>query len=95
MAVSKKNGHEMAGLLIVFLVVLSSAEGLYLDPILGTNRCAAFIQCLELLLMLETFCKADFHEKKDLLLIKRMMPVVLETIKSVINRKRGCGLKIV
>lgn len=95
MAVTKKNGHEMAGLIIVFLVVLSSAEGLYLDPILGTNRCAAFIQCLELLLMLENFCKADYHEKKDLLLIKRMMPVVLETIKSVINRKHGCGLKIV
>ena len=95
MAVTKKNGHEMAGLIIVFLVVLNSDEGKNLDNVLGPGRCGAFIQCLELLLMLEDFCKTDTHKKNDLKLIKEIMPVVLETIKTTINRQKGCGLKVI
>lgn len=96
MKTTKKNGHEMAGLLIVFLVVLCSNEGaVYLDESLGEKRCGAFIQCLELLLMLEIFCKTDVHLKSDLNFIKEMMPVVLVTIKETISRKEGCGMKII
>ena len=45
--------------------------------------------------MLENFCKTETHNKSDLNLIKKMMPVVLQTIKNIINRQKGCGLKII
>jgi hypothetical protein len=65
LAVTKKNGHEMAGLILVFLIIFLTDEGQhYLDDQIGPERCAAFIHVFELLLMMESFCKQNSHKKK-------------------------------
>jgi hypothetical protein len=36
--ITRKNGHEMAGLLIVYIMVMTSFEGEYLDQTLGQEQ---------------------------------------------------------
>jgi hypothetical protein len=85
----------MAGLFIVYLLVLNSDEGAnILDSSFGNNRCAAYIHALEILLMLENFCKQDNHDKLQLKIMKTGIPYIMETIKEVLNRTDGQGWKI-
>jgi Plavaka transposase len=96
MSVTRKNGHEMAGMLLVYLVIFSSTEGLSkIDVELGNDRCAAYIHVFELLLMLESFCKQETHVRKDVLIAKNGISLVMNTIKEVLNRTDGCGMKII
>jgi Plavaka transposase len=96
LAVTKKNGHEMAGLILVFLIIFLTDEGQhYLDREIGPQRCAAFIHVFELLLMLESFCKQDFHKKRDLKVFQESIPHVMYTIKNIVQRNQGCGFKII
>ena len=96
MTVTRKNGHEMAGLILVFLTIFSSSEGVEtIDRELGTERCAAYIQVLELLLMMESFCKQEKHTKTNLLIAKKGIPLIMNNIKQTINRTEGCGMKII
>ena len=94
-ACTRKNGHEMAGLLLVFLTIFLTNEGEVLDKQMNTDRCGAYIHVLELLLMLESLCKQDDIMKNDVHWIRDGMPYVMETIKTVINRQEGCGMKII
>jgi hypothetical protein len=88
-SVAKKNGHEMAGILIVFLIVFSSIEGtLVLDKEMGEERCSAFIHVFELLLMLELFCKTESHKKSDIRFMKKSFPTLLNTMKKQLIVKK-------
>jgi hypothetical protein len=94
--VARKNGHEMAGILLVFLIIFSSSEGkIVLDKEMGEERCSAFIHVMELLLMLEHFCKSDVHNKSTIRFIKKRIPILLNTIKNTINREERNGMKII
>ncbi len=82
MTITRKNGHEMAGLILVYLMIFSSSEGKEkIDNELGKDRCGAFIHVFELLLMMESFCKQEVHLKHQLI--------------TALNRKEGCGMKII
>ena len=50
----------MVGLLIVYLIMFASEEGLNIDKALGEKNTAEYIHLIELLLMLENFCKFNF-----------------------------------
>ena len=93
--IAKKNGHEMAGLLLVFLTVFMTDEGETIDKLLDEDRCGAYVHVLELLLMLESLCKQEELNKNDVHWIKQGMPIIMETIKTVINRQEGMGMKII
>lgn len=90
-----KNASEMSGVLIVFLVIFASKEGNYIDEQLGSDRASAFMHVLELMLLLETFCKAPSNKKHEVVLLKQFMPRLLETFKTTINRTEGNGMKII
>jgi Plavaka transposase len=93
--IAKKNGHEMAGLLLVFLTVFMTDEGETLDKLLDEDRCGAYVHVLELLLMLESLCKQEHLSRNDVHWIKEGMPFIMETLKTVINRQEGMGMKII
>jgi hypothetical protein len=94
--ITRKNGHEMAGLIIVFLLVMLSDEGTNsLDTQLGADRCSAYIHTLELLLQLENFCKLKEHTVKNLKTMKKGMPYIMDELKQVLNRQQGCGMNFV
>jgi hypothetical protein len=93
--IAKKNGHEMAGLLLVFLTVFVTDEGETIDKLLDEDRCGAYVHVLEILLMLESLCKQEQLKKNDVHWIKEGMPYIMETIKTVINRQEGMGMKII
>ena len=96
MTITRKNGHEMAGLILVYLMIFSSTEGIEtIDRELGTDRCGAYIHVFELLLMMESFCKQDVHTKNHLIIANKGIPMVMNTIKGVLNRTEGCGMKII
>ena len=88
--VAKKNAHEVAGILLEFLFVFSSTEG-ETKPFktLGMDMRTSFIHGFELLLMLENVCKQHMHEKKDLYVAKKRIPLVMNTIKVLLNRREG------
>jgi hypothetical protein len=85
----------MAGLLLVFLTVFMTDEGDTLDKLLDDDRCGAYVHVMELLLMLESLCKQEILKKNDVHWIKAGMPYIMETIKTVINRQTGMGMKII
>lgn len=94
--IAKKNAHEVAGILIVFLLIFSSTEGENkLDKSLGDGRSSSFIHIFELLLMLENFCKQHNHARRDLLISEKGIPLVMTTIKNTLNRQEGHGMKII
>lgn len=96
LSITKKNGHEMAGLILVCLIIFLSDEGQYnMDKQIGANRCTAFIHVFELLLQLESFCKQESHSKNDLKIFEEGLPHVMYTIKEIINREQGCGMKLI
>ena len=90
---TRKNGNEMAGLLLVFLTIFLTNEGDVLDKQMNSDRCGAYIHVLELLLMFESFCRQEIINKYDVHWIKDGMPYVMETIKTVIDRQVGCNIK--
>lgn len=93
---SQKNGHEMPGILIVFLVIFMSSAANKLDEQLGPGRTSAFIHVFELMLLLENFAQTAFHLVEHLgSVFKFGIPVVLYTIKNTLNRTIGCGFKII
>jgi hypothetical protein len=86
----------MAGLLLVYLMIFSSNEGENsLFSSLGGQRLADFTHCFELLLLLENFCKQESHQRRDLNVMKKGMPLIMDFIKSTLNRQDGNGMKIV
>jgi hypothetical protein len=86
----------MSGLILVYLIVFCSEEGMEnLDKQFGEERCSAYVHLFELLLLLENFCKQDQHEPMGLKIMKAGMPYIMDTIKEVGNRNEGCGWKIV
>jgi len=93
-----KNGHEMAGLFITFLMIFCSDEEnkLSKDNSLGKDRASAFIHVFELMLLLEHFAQSKYHIKGDIKSIfEPGIPVVLETIKNTIDRRTGNGMKLI
>jgi hypothetical protein len=94
-SVSCKNASEMSGVLLVFLIIFSTTEGNVIDKELGNDRSSAFLHVLELMLMLETFCKAPQHKRNEVMILKQFMPRLLETFKITLNRSDGNGMKII
>jgi len=66
---TRKNGHEMNGLLIVYLIVLVSSEKHIIDSKMGAGRASAFVHILEVSLMLSQFTKEKEHTRSDLRII--------------------------
>jgi hypothetical protein len=93
--VSCKNASEMTGVLLVFLILFSTTKGNVIDKELGGDRSSAFLHILELMLMLETFCKAPQHKRSEVILFRKFMPHLLETFKTTLNRSEGNGMKII
>ena len=93
--ITRKNGHEMAGLLIVYLMVLLSHEHEKLEIFFGESRWSAFIHVIELMLMLEEFCKTLEHSKSDVKKFAKGLPLLMQTYANTINRKVGDGMKII
>jgi hypothetical protein len=91
-----KNASELTGMIIVFLMVFSSNEGdVILDINLGEKRSSQYIHLFELMLMVETFCKTKIHERKAVLLFKKMIPSILDYYKNTVDRQEGNGMKII
>ena len=93
--VSCKNASEMTGILVVFLIMFSTKEGNVIDKELGGDRASAFMHVLELMLLLETFCKAQQNKRNEVTLLRQFMPRLLETLKTTLNRSEGNGMKII
>ena len=95
-SISKKNGHEIPGLLLVYIFLLTSDEGHNILSIkLGQERLASFIHCFEILLLLENFCKIENHHQTDLSIMKSGIPAILDFVKNTLNRTKGNGMKII
>jgi hypothetical protein len=91
-----KNASELTGMLIVFLMVFSTQEGENkLDANLGAKRSSQYIHLFELMLMLETFCKTEEHDRRSVKLFKDMLPSILECYKKTIDRQEGNQMKII
>jgi hypothetical protein len=96
-SVAKKNANEVAGIILVFLLVFSSSEGSQegrLNQSFG-KRADIYIHAFELLLMVENFCKQQMHARKDVLIVEKGMPLVMNTLKNIFNRQQGNGMKII
>jgi len=91
---TRKNGHEMNGLLIVYLIVLVSSEKHIIDSKMGAGRASAFVHILEVSLMLSQFTKEKEHTTSDLRIIEKGMPFLMNSYKATINRNDGMGMKI-
>ena len=95
-SIAKKNAHEMAGILLVYLMIFSSKEGENkLISSLGDQRLADFTHCFELLLLMENFCKQTSLHKSDLMTMKKGIPLIMDFIKCTLNRQDGNGMKII
>jgi hypothetical protein len=93
---AKKSGHEMAGILLVFLSIFCCNEGITsLMLLFGDVRFSAFVHLFELMLMLENFCKTESHDQQDVKEFKKGIPILLNTLKTTINREDGNGMKII
>jgi hypothetical protein len=96
LSIAKKNGHEMAGLIIVYIFLFTSDEGVnVLSKSFGDERLANFIHCFEMLLLLEHFCKMERHKEADLKTMENGIPAILDFIKNTLNRTEGNGMKII
>ena len=93
--IAKKNGHEMQGLLIVILIVLSSDEGKSFDVSLGGNRCSAFVHGLELMVMMEQFVWSEKISKQENDIFGEGVEFIMETFKKIIDRRHGNGCKFI
>ena len=95
-SIARKNASEMSGILLVYLMVLNSSEGQFkIDEQLGEGRTANFIEVIELMLMLESFCNQDDMSFKMVKRLKFFMPFLLDKYKTTLNRQVGCQMKII
>ncbi len=94
--ITRKNAHEMSGLVIAILIVFTTDEGTNkLDETMSRLEAAKFIQLFELLLMLENFCSTPEHKIFDVKQFKEFMPYLLNTYKEILDRQTGCGCKFI
>jgi hypothetical protein len=94
--ITRKNAHEMSGILLAILIVFNTDEGTNtLDEIMAGIEAAKFIQLFELLLMLENFCSTPEHKITNIKKFKEFMPYLLNTYKDILNRQTGCGCKFI
>ncbi len=93
---TRKNASEMSGVLLVILIIFLTDEGTEnLDENMALIEAAKFIKTLELLLLLEMFCKTTSHDITDVKLFKEFIPFFLDIYKTTLQRKTGCGMKLV
>lgn len=93
---TRKTASEMTGVLIVILITFNSLEGsTKLDQYLGEGRTSKFIHVLELMLLLENFCYSESHLRRNVQLFKLFIPFLLNTLKETLQRKHGCGMKLI
>lgn len=93
---TRKNANEMTGLLLVVLIVFLTDEGVSkLDEAMSRYQAARFIKVLELLILLDNFCRSEHHTKHNVNLFKEFIPFFLNTYKETLHRTDGCGMKLV
>ena len=92
--ITRKNANEMMGLLIVYLIIFASEEGYEIDKELGEKTTAEYIHLIELILMFESFCKYHEHKRSNISSFKKMVPIILDKFKEVVNCKEGNRMKI-
>ena len=93
--VTRKNGHEKSGMLLVYLMVLYSDEGILLDELLGEHRLSAFCNVIEAMLMVEMFCKSKRHVEKDLKIFEEGIKWVMQSFNTTLDRRAGVGMKLI
>ena len=72
---SRKNANEMTGILLTILTIFMTDEGTTkLDSSLADIFSTKFIHLLELLLLVENFCRSSCHKKSDVQKFKKFMP---------------------
>lgn len=90
-----KNASELSGMMIVYLMIFATKEGdNMIDKAFGAVRVGQWIHLFELLLMLETFCKAEKHKRTNVLLFRKMLPSIMNYYKQTVKRKAGNQMKI-
>ena len=95
-SVTRKNASEMSGILLVYLMVFNSNEGLRnIDEQLGSGRTTQFIHLFELMLMLENYCTQDELSSTMVKTLHKFMPYLLKTYKITLDRQVGCQMKII
>ena len=93
---ARKNANEMSGILLVYLMVFNSSEGLTnIDRQLGGGRTGDFIKLIELMLMLENCCQQEELQSHQVKQLHRFMPYILNTYKFTLDRQVGCKMKII
>ena len=93
---ARKNANEMSGILLVYLMVFNSSEGLVnIDRQLGEGRTGDFIELIELMLMLENCCHQDELKLTQVKQLQTFMPYILNKYKSTLDRQVGCKMKII
>lgn len=91
-----KNASELSGMMIVYLMIFATNEGEdMIDKSFGAVRTGQWIHLFELLLLLETFCKAEKHKRRNVLLFRKMLPSIMNYYKETVKRKAGNQMKII
>ena len=91
--VTRKNGHEMGGLLLVYLMIFVSDEDKVIDKLFHSDRSSAFIHIIELSLMLGEFVKTKKHRHSDVNLFDRGLPLLMNSYATTLHRTEGKGMK--
>ena len=95
-AESSKNGHEERCVMLLILLIFCSHDGLSrYDKRMGQERLCGYVHVLTQMLLLEHFLRLDSYPKKDEVALGKYMPLFLSRFKSVVNRTKGNGMKII
>ena len=91
---SKKNGHEMQGVLLLIVTIFLSSSYETFKESFGEKRLSYTFHLFEVLMVLEEFLKLRSHERKNIVLLEYWMPIFLQTYIDVVNREEKNRMNI-
>ena len=94
---TKKNGHEMQGVLLLCIIIFCTAWGeLNLEPnkLLGEERFSAYLHLFEVLVMYENYMKNSVYPKQQVRQLKQYLPKLMATYVATIDHKLGEGANL-
>jgi len=87
----KRKGHEMSGVVLLFLIVFLSSDGDHYERKMGSYLFANYIHLFEMILMMEQFIRQRAFNTRDVKLFKDHAPAIMNLYKDTVNRKKGMG----